>query len=508
MDEFAFLSRILGPGVALLRRLPLWMKLSLIAAIQLLLLGGVGWLAWDAMTSAASIVLAGAAAMLLLWAYLSMAFYAGFIRDLQRLGDSTNQAASGNLSVAIDQDGRDEIGNVSAATGKLTDSISAIVAQVRSGAALLAQAGRLMVTGDQELAERTEQQAANLEETRASVQAISETVRKNAETAVLTDRAASRLREVAQAGATAMTEAVESVEAVQHSAHRMEEITGVIDGLAFQTNILALNAAVEAARAGEHGRGFAVVAAEVRVLAQRSAASAREIHQLISASTMQVEASVKQMRAARNGITEIVDGVGSVADNMSAISTASGEQVRGLQEIAVAISAVDDLTQRNAEMAEQALHQATVLQSRASALAAATSRFRLQQGSADEAVALVDRAESLWERTEEDDFVRQVTEPANGFFDRDLYVFILHADGTYLAFGGNPAKVGTRVQDLPGTDGQGLLKLIVQQADSGPGWVEYEIANPKTGKINAKMSFVVRLGELYVGCGIYKNAIT
>lgn len=133
--------------------------------------------------------------------------------------------------------------------------------------------------------------------------------------------------------------------------------------------------------------------------------------------------------------------------------------------------------------------------------------FKLQQGSAEEAVDLVQRAIAYRQRTSRDTFVRDLTDPAKGFHDRDMYVFVLDGYGTYLAFGGNPAKVGTRVQDIAGIDGDGLLQSIVNQADFEPGWVEYDITNPTTGKVQTKMSFVQLVDDLYVGCGVYKNLV-
>jgi signal transduction histidine kinase len=131
----------------------------------------------------------------------------------------------------------------------------------------------------------------------------------------------------------------------------------------------------------------------------------------------------------------------------------------------------------------------------------------LQQGTADEALALVERAIAYRQQTTRESFLRGLTDPQQGFFDRDMYVFALDNHGAYLAFGGNPAKVGTRVQDIPGIDGQGLLGAIVDQASHEPGWVEYDITNPATGTVQTKMSFVQQVDDVYVGCGVYKNLV-
>ncbi|OIQ66096.1 hypothetical protein GALL_523380 [mine drainage metagenome] len=157
-------------------------------------------------------------------------------------------------------------------------------------------------------------------------------------------------------------------------------------------------------------------------------------------------------------------------------------------------------------MVEQAVTQAANLKRRAATLVEGFSQFKLQQGTPDEAMALVERAMQHWQRTRSrESFVRDITDPGKGFFDRDMYVFVLDRRGTYLSFGGNPAKVGTLVQDIPGIDGQGLVDDIFGQAAREPGWVEYDINNPTTGRVQSKMSFVQAADDLVVGCGVYKN---
>ena len=244
--------------------------------------------------------------------YIFTSFYKSISIDLRRMSFAMKQLAEGNLRVVGTARSRDEIGDIAVILGRMIHNMSAMVAAVGSDSALVAHAGRELSAGNRDLADRTEQQATNLEQTSASVAELAATVGQNADAAGEVDRQAVQVRDIAETGANAMLAAVESVEAIQRSAHRMNEIIGVIDGLAFQTNILALNAAVEAARAGESGRGFAVVASEVRSLAQRSAENAREIRSLIQASSTQVESSVSQIRLAGDGMTRILSGIRKV----------------------------------------------------------------------------------------------------------------------------------------------------------------------------------------------------
>ena len=437
--------------------------------------------------------------------YLVTVIYKSLMIDLRRLSFAMKALAAGNLKVDATVRAKDELGDLSVELMNMIASVSAIVATVSCDAALVADAGNRLGAGNRELSDRTEQQAASLEQTSASVQELASTVQQNAQTAGDVDRQAAGVRDIAESGALAMVASIDSVEAIQKGAQRMNEIIGVIDGLAFQTNILALNAAVEAARAGESGRGFAVVASEVRSLAQRSAESAREIRSLILASRSQVESSVAQIRAAGQGMDRIVTGIRGVSASISLISTASADQSTALREISAAAQQLDEITQRNARMVERAVDESNRLETRAGSLSAAISKFQLAQGVAQEAMALVERAVDYHQTSaSRDGFLRGLTQRENNFHDRDMYVFALDDRGTYLAFAGNPAKVGTRVQDVPGIDGEGLIKAIIGQAQEGPGWVEYEISNPTTGKLQSKMSFVQSVDGLYLGCGIYK----
>ena len=498
---------LLNPAVWLMRRMRFAGKLTLLAALSAVPLLAVAWqfiVGIDPVAGLAGVLWASSIGLVLL-AYFFLAFHSSVAQDLGQVMRATEKMLGGDLRLGLLERSQDELGSLAVAMEKLSSTLSGMVANVRSNAAFVAHSGKSLAAGNRDLSDRTEQQAANLEQTAASVHELSSTVHQNAETAGDSDQQAARVRDVAESGAQSMGRAVSSVEVIQKSAQQMNEIIGVIDSLAFQTNILALNAAVEAARAGEQGRGFAVVANEVRTLAQRSAASSKEIRQLIETSRMQVDTSVSQIRTAGSSIAEIVNGVRGVAANMSLISASSAEQSNGLSEISSAVTQLDQITQRNAQMVERAVVQANQLEHRAAHLSKAVSSFMLQQGTAEEAMVLVDRALEHRNRSGRDAFVRELTEPARNFHDRDMYVFALDRQGVYRAFGGKPEKVGSRVQDIAGVDGQALLENIVAQAEVEPGWVEYDIANPVTGAIQGKMSYVVKVDGLYVGCGVYKT---
>lgn len=259
----------------------------------------------------------------------------------------------------------------------LLDTMSAVVAEVATSAQTLSTAAREIATGNTDLSQRTEEQAASLEETAASMEELTNTVRQNAESAQQANKLASSASDVATKGGSVVAEVVETMNGITQASRKIADIIGVIDEIAFQTNILALNAAVEAARAGDQGRGFAVVAAEVRNLAQRSANAAKEIKGLISDSVSKVESGSKLVDVAGKTMEEIVSSVKRVTDIMAEISAASQEQRGGIEQVNNAVTQMDKVTQQNAALVEEAAAAAKSMEEQTGAMASMVGQFQL-----------------------------------------------------------------------------------------------------------------------------------
>jgi len=296
------------------------------------------------------------------------------------LGDALRVAqavASGNLGTRIVAEGKDETGQLMQALKEMNHSLSLLVGQVRNGTGTIAVASSEIASGNADLSARTEAQASALEETASSMIELTGTVRSNSDNARQADQLARTASTVAQRGGSAMAEVIDTMNAINASSRKIVDIIGVIDGIAFQTNILALNAAVEAARAGEQGRGFAVVATEVRSLAQRSAAAAKEIKELIADSVSRVDQGAHLVNQAGTTMQEVVSSVGQVSAIVGEISVANHEQSEGIEQINAAIMQMDQTTQQNAALVEQAAAAAAAMHAQANELEALVSQFVL-----------------------------------------------------------------------------------------------------------------------------------
>ena len=284
--------------------------------------------------------------------------------------------AKGDLTARITKDYQGTFGELKQYANDTTEALTGMMAQIREAADTIHTAASEIAAGNADLSSRTEQQASSLEETASSMEELTSTVRQNADNARQASGLANNASQVASSGGAVVSDVVVTMASINASARKISDIISVIDGIAFQTNILALNAAVEAARAGEQGRGFAVVAGEVRTLAQRSAAAAKEIKALISDSVEKVDAGNALVSKAGSTMNEIVVAIKRVTDIMAEIAAASAEQSTGIEEVNAAVTQMDEMTQQNAALVEEAAASAESLQSQANLLAQSVAAFR------------------------------------------------------------------------------------------------------------------------------------
>jgi methyl-accepting chemotaxis protein-1 (serine sensor receptor) len=300
-------------------------------------------------------------------------------RPARQALDAAEALEQGQLAHAIDVRSHDEMGRMLGALERSFGQLGMLVRGIQTAAGSIDTAAREISSGNTDLSRRTEQQAASLEQTAASMEQLTSTVRQNAENARQANQLAANASDVATEGGRAVRSVVDTMDGITQSSARVAEIIGVIEGIAFQTNILALNAAVEAARAGEQGRGFSVVAAEVRSLAQRSSSAAKEIGELINGSVRQVKEGARQVEVAGKTMDDIVGAVRRVTDIMGEITAASEEQTTGIEQVSLAISQMETVTQQNAALVEEASAAAESLMQQAGGLVTEVARFDLGQ---------------------------------------------------------------------------------------------------------------------------------
>lgn len=325
-----------------------------------------------------------------MWAFLALAIGMGVPASVVALyilgrmkngfsqADATTKAiAAGDLSQTVTADGNDEIAQLLGHIEVMRLNLIDVIAEVRRTADSIQTASAEVAAGNTDLSQRTEQTASNLQQTASSTDELAVTVSQNADNARQANQLAQTASNVATRGGSAVAQVVDTMKGINESSKRIADIIGVIDGIAFQTNILALNAAVEAARAGDQGRGFAVVAGEVRSLAQRSAAAAREIKELIGASVERVEDGTRQADEAGSTMEEVVQSISQVSSIVAEISQASAEQSEGVALVGRAVNQMDSATQQNAALVEQSAAAAESLRHQAEQLVASVARFRL-----------------------------------------------------------------------------------------------------------------------------------
>jgi methyl-accepting chemotaxis protein len=346
----------------------------------------------SSLATAGTLMISGALLSVLIGGLIAWRITIGITRPLRRAVAVARQVADGDLDVDVEVAGRDETSQLLRSLAAMVANLRKIVVQVRGGVDSVGTASAQIAAGNADLSSRTEQQASSLQQTAASMEQLTGAVKTSAENARQADQLAAGASQAAANGGAVVGQVIGTMDEISASSRKMAEIIGVIDGIAFQTNILALNAAVEAARAGEQGRGFAVVAGEVRNLAQRSAQAAREIKLMIAESLQRVEAGHRQVSQAGEAMTEIVAQVKRVTDLIGEISAAAVEQSSGIGQVNSAIAQMDQVTQQNAALVEESAAAAASLKDQAGQLARAVAAFKVGSDATAAALARADAA--------------------------------------------------------------------------------------------------------------------
>lgn len=495
---------LLAPAFAVLKRLSFRAGFMLAGFLFLLPTGLAVVLA---PLEPASLALVGLLCLLAVYMLASVQTYMSF--GVGRLIRMTERIAAGELSHSRgsvgDSSRNEDSSRLWDSILRMSGSLADIVRQVRASGDTIALAARDIAEGNSHLAQRTQEQAAALEQTASGMEELAAAAQQNASHCKHADELAASAREVAAKAAAEMERVASTMRQIDASAQRVGDILGTVEGIAFQTNILALNAAVESARAGEQGRGFAVVAGEVRNLAQRSAQAAKEIKALIEQSVSNAGQGRKLVEGAAGTMSQVVGSVEQVSQLIGEIARASAEQSSGIEAVNEAVVQIDSANQQNAALVEEASAAAAAFEQEAAQLAEVVRRFKLDRGSErGEAVARVKEAADHVKRLGVQKACADLNDPRGRFVQGEYYVFALDMQGHRLAFAPDPRSVGTNVMEQTDAEGFPLGRRINGMArEPGFGWIDYKYLNPKTGRIEPKSVYIERVGDVILGCGIY-----
>lgn len=464
------------------------------AALAAALVGTLAWaLGWLPATAGPAVVV------------LALAAAGCFARSEQLVRASLNRLDRALAEMSRGQLAALDVGD-SGQAQRLARNVSGLVAHVRSTAVIIGDAASHLEQQGNQVKHQAETLAATLQQTRASTRELAEGARGTATHAGQIRSLAAEASELSLQGGAAMLELGQATRATIESVGAMRAALDTINGVAYQTNLLALNAAVEAARAGEAGRGFAVVAAEVRQLANRSATTATEIKELVEAATERSQRTGSTVDATTRHFKQMqakVEQVGSAAATIDQLAAAQSQM---LQEISAAVEQIDEASNRNMATVDVLESQAHGLKARADELSEGTSHYRLHQGTADEAVALVKRVIAHCRQVGLEQGMRDVSAPDSPFRDRDLYVSGHNDRHTLvcLSTASPTRRVGDNETELKDGAGMAVVQGIVATGRAGGGWFDYTFRNPATGELAPKTSYIERHEDVNFLCGVYK----
>jgi methyl-accepting chemotaxis protein len=440
--------------------------------------------------------------------YLMLALHAALIGSVDTMTQTIDDVSRGDLTRPHDVVGQDELAHVGRGMNRMTLKLSGIVAAIRSNAVLVALSARHLSDGALALAQRTERQSQRIHDTTKGVHQVQYVLNGALATTRELGEQVEQVRSIAESGSATMPQAGQTMSQIEAGAHRMREIVGMIEDIAFQTNMLALNAAVEAARAGEAGSGFAVVAGEVRQLAKRCANSVAEISDLIEQSTLHVGDGVRHIAGLTQTLDQLVGGVHRIAGEVGQLSSSTEQQSAILDDISQTLDGLKAITSENTQAVNSTQSASDQLMLHAGSLSRSVQGIRLAQGGADEAQALAEKAASLLQAQGLAGALPILQDPDGGFVDRDLFVMGVNREGIQQFVSGDASAAGTPLPMLTSSDGFLLNDALWQAADAGRAWVEYEACDPDTLEMVAKMACVCKVDEGLLVCGVLHRDVS